>query len=68
MSAVGARSLDMSALVMVLVMVPVSMRIAYVFAFDIPCADVGVADFSTTIPLHNVCKMVYCIFFPAYVR
>ena len=84
MSVVGPRSLDISAVMMVPVMASVSMqvkikvrtgvsmrvrmRVAYASAFDIPCADVGVADFPTTIPFRNACKMVCCICFPAYIR
>ena len=40
------------------------MRIASIF--DIPRADVDVADFLTGISCRNVCKTVCCIYLPAY--
>ena len=38
----------------------------YASLFDIPRADVDVAYFLTKTPFRSVCKMVCCIYFPAY--
>ncbi len=47
--------------------VKMKMRIAYASVFDIPCVDVGVADFLIGRSFRKACRMVHCICFPAYV-
>ena len=42
--------------------------VACVSAFDIPCADVGVADFVMGRLFRSAFKFVYCKYIPAYIR
>ena len=42
-------------------------RITYISVFSSPRVDIGAADFLTKTLFRSACRMVYRIYFPAYI-